>query len=84
MYTIVNYRPESFTLLLTQLCKNSNRFSSKLGLCLGWKGQLICLEGGRRGEGGMGDPGWMTVIHILIGMFNSNPMITQYLNNNLT
>ena len=23
-------------------------------------------------------------IHILIGMFNSNPMIPQYLNNNLT
>ena len=35
--------------------------------------------GGREGrEGGM------TVIHILIGMFNSNPMIPQYLNNNLT
>ena len=34
--------------------------------------------GGRRGgEGGM------TVIHIIIGMFNSNPMIPQYLNNNL-
>ena len=31
-------------------------------------------------EGG----GGMTVIHILIGMFNSNPMIPQYLNNNLT
>ena len=30
------------------------------------------------GEGGM------TVIHILIGMFNSNPMIPLYLNNNLT
>ena len=29
------------------------------------------------GEGGM------TVIHILIGIFNSNPMIPQYLNNNL-
>ena len=28
--------------------------------------------------------GWRTVIHILIGMFNSNPMIPQYLNNNLT
>ena len=25
--------------------------------------------------------GGMTVIHILIGMFNSNPMIPQYLNN---
>ena len=28
--------------------------------------------------------GGMTVIHILIGMFNSNPMIPPYLNNNLT
>ena len=26
----------------------------------------------------------MTVIHIIIGIFNSNPMIPQYLNNNLT
>ena len=37
-------------------------------------------RGGREGEG----EGGMTVIHILIGMFNSNPMIPQYLNNNLT
>ena len=36
-------------------------------------------EGGGRGEGG--GEGGMT---ILIGMFNSNPMIPQYLNNNLT
>ena len=36
-------------------------------------------EGGRGGR-----EGWMTVIHILIGMFSSNPMIPQYLNNNLT
>ena len=50
------------------------------------------LFGGRGGrgrggrEGGMdgGREGGMTVIHILIGMFNSNPMIPQYLNNNLT
>ena len=35
---------------------------------------------GRRGEAGRG----MTVIHIVIGMFTSNPMIPQYLNNNLT
>ena len=64
----------------------------KLGLCLGWKGQLICWregreggggEGGGRGRGGRGEGG-MTVIHIIIGMFNSNPMIPQYLNNNLT
>ena len=34
------------------------------------------MRGGR--EGGM------TVIHILIGMFNSNPMASPYLNNNLT
>ena len=39
-------------------------------------------EGGREGEGG--EEGGMTVIHILIGMFNRNPMIPQYLNNNLT
>ena len=37
------------------------------------------------GEGrGGGGEGGMTVIHIIIGMFNSNPMIPQYLNNNLT
>ena len=44
-------------------------------------------EGGERGrvgsEGGEGRGG-MTVIHIVIGMFTSNPMIPQYLNNNLT
>ena len=43
-------------------------------------------EGGREREGGewrRGEAG-MTVIHILTGMFNSNPMIPQYLNNNLT
>ena len=33
---------------------------------------------GRVGEGGM------MVIHIVIDMFTSNPMIPQYLNNNLT
>ena len=49
------------------------------------------MEGGREGEGSEGGEGGkggreggMTVIHILIGMFNSNPMIPQYLNNNLT
>ena len=41
----------------------------------GWGGDVG--ERGRVGEGGM------TVIHVLIGMFNSNPMIPQYLNNNL-
>ena len=49
-------------------------------------------DGGRvgRGRGGEtqrecgGGRGGMTVIHIVIGMFNSNPMIPQYLNNNLT
>ena len=50
-------------------------------------------EGGGRGrvrEGGWGEReggdgrGGMTVIHIVIGMFTSNPMIRQYLNNNLT
>ena len=42
---------------------------------------------GRVGRGGEGEGegrGGMTVIHIIIGMFNSNPMIPQYLNNNLT
>ena len=41
-------------------------------------------EGGEGGQGGQGGQGGMTVIHIIIGMFNSNPMIPQYLNNNLT
>ena len=50
-------------------------------------------EGGREREGGRGEgeggsesgrEGGMTVIHILIGMFNSNPMIPQHLNNNMT
>ena len=42
-------------------------------------------EGGERRGGREGREGGMTVIHnILIGMFNSNPMIPQYLNNNLT
>ena len=40
--------------------------------------------GGEVGWGGEGEGGGMPVIHILIGMFNSNPMIPQYLNNNLT
>ena len=43
-------------------------------------------EGGERGrvrrEGGRGGEG--RVIHIVIGMFTSNPMIPQYLNNILT
>ena len=44
----------------------------------------MSLEGGsERGREG-GREGGMTVIHILIGMFNSNPMTPQYLNNNLT
>ena len=52
------------------------------------------MEGGERGRvgrgrggegrGGEGGEGGMTVIHIIIGMFKSNPMIPQYLNNNLT
>ena len=41
-------------------------------------------EGVGRGGREEGKEGGMTVIHILIGMFNSNPMIPQYLNNNLT
>ena len=40
---------------------------------------------GRGGEGRGGEGrGGMTVIHIVIGMFTSNPMIPQYLNNILT
>ena len=42
------------------------------------------LEGGKGGEGRVGERGWggegrggMTVIHIVIGMFTSNPMIPQ-------
>ena len=38
---------------------------------------------GREGRGGEGRGG-MTVIHIVIGMFTSNPMIPPYLNNILT
>ena len=38
------------------------------------------LFGGREGGGGGRGEGGMTVIHILIGMFNSNPMIPQYFN----
>ena len=47
-------------------------------------------RGGEGGEGrgweGRGGEEWggMTVIHSVIGMFTSNPMIPQYLNNNLT
>ena len=42
-------------------------------------------EGGREGgEGGRVREGGMTVIQIIIGKFNSNPMTLQYLNNNLT
>ena len=55
----------------------------------------MSLEGGREGgrKGGMGGGGGegegvgdgrTTVIHILIGMFNSNPTTPKYLNNNLT
>ena len=46
---------------------------------------IVHIEGGREGgrERG-GREGGRTVIHILIGMFNSNPMTPQYLNNNLT
>ena len=39
--------------------------------------------GGREGGEGGRERG-MTVIHILIDMFNSNTMTPQYLNNNLT
>ena len=45
----------------------------------GWGG-----DGGRVGREGGEGRGGMTVIHIVIGMFTSNPMIPQCLNNNLT
>ena len=48
----------------------------------GWGERVGRGRGG--GRGGEGGEGGMTVIHIVIGMFNSNPMIPQYLNNNLT
>ena len=41
-------------------------------------------EGGWGEREGRGGEGGMTVMHIVIGMFTSNPMIPQYLNNNLT
>ena len=54
----------------------------------GWGGDVGERErvgrGGREGRGERGGEGGMTVIHILICMFNSNPMTPQYLNNNLT
>ena len=49
----------------------------------GREGEEGGREGGReRREGGR--EGGMTVIHFLIGMFNSNPMIPHYLNNNMS
>ena len=49
----------------------------------GWEGWIGGMDGWREGGSEGGREGGMTVIHILIGMFNSNPMIPQYLNNNL-
>ena len=51
-----------------------------------WLERTMNLFGGKGGgEGGRERrEGGMTVLRILIGMFNSNPMIPQYLNNNLT
>ena len=46
----------------------------------GGRGGRVGREVGEVGEG----RGGMTVIHIVIGMFTSNPMIPQYLNNILT
>ena len=37
--------------------KQNKIVKEQLGLCLGWKGQLICLEGGGGREGGMGEGG---------------------------
>ena len=43
-----------------------------------WEGR------GGEGRGGEGRGGMIVIgLHIVIGMFNSNPMIPHYLNNNL-
>ena len=48
-------------------------------------GREVGREGGREGGRERGRrEGGRTVTHILICMFNSNPMIPQYLNNNMT
>ena len=83
------------TRALLRLERTMNLFGGREGWGMdgGREGGKGGMEGrdGRRGEGrggegrgGEGVEGGMTVIHILIGMFNSNPMIPQYLNNNLT
>ena len=62
-------------------------FGHLVSPCLGIEGgREEGREGGEAREGGKegGREGGMTVIHILIGMFNGNPMIPQYLNNNMT
>ena len=50
----------------------------------GWGGDGGRVGWGREGGWGGEGRGGMTVIHIVIGMFTSNPMIPQYLNNILT
>ena len=59
------------------------RVREREGGRVGREGRWGGREGGEGGRGGEGRGG-MTVIHIVIGMFTSNPMIPQYLNNNLT
>ena len=50
-----------------------------------WGGEGRGGEGVRGREGGEGGKGQLICcVTSLIGMFNSNPMIPQYLNNNLT
>ena len=43
---------------LTSQCERGfSRDTNELGLCLGWKGQLICWREGREGKGGWGREG---------------------------
>ena len=69
-----NSKPFLLTRALLRLERTMNLFGGRGR----GRGRRDGREGGR--EGG----GEMTVIHILMGLFNSNPTIPQYLNSNLT
>ena len=77
-YVTCKLFPKS-TRALLRLERTMNLFGGREGSGRGGVGGM-----GEGGEGGEGGEEGMTVIHILIGMFNSNPMIPQYLNNNVT